>query len=206
MKAAFVDRDGVLNELCYFPEVGVIDSPFTPRQVRLISGAAQGVRLLNRLGMKVVIVSNQPGVAKKRFSLKTLDAINHKLVSDLGKQKARIDAVYCCLHHPQAKLGALRKKCRCRKPKPGLILKAAKQLGLDLKASYVLGDSISDIEAGRRAGCRTIYIGRWKCDICRFMDAHHVEPDFVADNLWKAARLIQELEGNDGNLHRLSEL
>jgi len=206
MKAAFVDRDGVLNELCYFPEAGIIDSPFTPQQLRLMPRAAKGIRLLNRLGLKVVVVSNQPGVAKNHFSEKTLDDINAKLVQGLRKQHARIDAIYCCLHHPQAKRRRWRKNCSCRKPKPGLILKAARELHLDVKGSYLLGDSITDVQAGQRAGCKTIYIGRWKCDVCQFMTERNVQPDFVAEDLWKAARLIQTLEAENGNLRRFRKL
>ena len=206
MKAAFVDRDGVINELCYFPDAGIIDSPFTPRQVRLIPRAAEGIRLLNRLGLKVVIVSNQPGVAKRHFSEATLRKINRRLVSALGQQQARVDAIYCCLHHPQAKLKRWKKKCSCRKPKPGLILRAARELKLDARCSYMLGDSVADIQAGQRAGCKTIYIGRWKCDICRFMSEQHVQPDYVAGDLLRAARLIRKLEAGNGNLHRLGKL
>jgi D-glycero-D-manno-heptose 1,7-bisphosphate phosphatase len=200
MKAVFVDRDGVINELCYFTDADIIDSPFTPRQLRLIPRAAEGIRLLNRLGFKVVVVSNQPGVAKKHFSLKTQEAIHAKLLRELRRRRARIDAAYYCLHHPEAKLKRWKRRCRCRKPAPGLLLKAAKELGLDVTQSYMLGDSVSDIQAGRRAGCRTIYIGRWKCDICRLMSERNVEPDFVAGNLFRAACLIRGLEARNGNL------
>lgn len=194
MKAAFLDRDGVINELCYFPDADVIDSPFTPRQFRLLPHAAEGIRLLNKLGFKVVVVSNQPGVAKKHITLATLEAMDAKLTRELRRRRAWVDATYYCLHHPEAKLKRWMKRCRCRKPEPGLILKAAKEMGLDIAQSYMLGDSLSDIQAGRRAGCKTIYIGRWKCDICRLMAERNVEPDFVADDLLKAARLIRELE------------
>lgn len=194
IKAAFIDRDGVINELCYFENAGVIDSPFTARQLRLIAGAAEGIRILKRLGLKVVIVSNQPGVAKGHLSQKTLRAIDSKLHRELGKHGSKVDGVYYCLHHPQAKVARLRAKCKCRKPNPGLILDAARDLDLDVRHSYMLGDSASDIEAGRAAGCTTIYIGRWKCDICRLMSEKKVEPDFARDNLLEAARLIRKLE------------
>lgn len=200
MKAAFLDRDGVINELCYFPEAGVIDSPFTSGQFQLIPGAAEGIRLLNRLGLKVVIVSNQPGIAKKHFTKKTLAEIDRKLIRQLAKLKAKADAVYYCLHHPQAKVPSLRVKCNCRKPKPGLILKAAEELKVDPEQSYMLGDSVSDMQAGRAAGCQTIYIGRWKCDICRLMSDCDVEPDYASDNLLQAARLIKRLEAGHADL------
>ena len=194
MKAAFIDRDGVINELCYFPDADVIDSPFTPRQVRLLPHAAKGIRLLNRLGLKVVVISNQPGVAKKNLTLATLTAINDRILEELHRRRATIDGIYCCLHHPQAKLKRWKKRCDCRKPKPGLILRAASEMQLDVRRSYMLGDSLSDIQAGCRAGCKTIFVGRWKCDICRFMSDYEIQPDFVAGNLFEAARLIEELE------------
>lgn len=195
MKAVFLDRDGVINELMYYPEQGIVDSPFTPQQVRLIPKAAIAIRNLNRLGFKVVIVSNQPGVAKKHFTKVVLEKITKRLEVLLSQKGAHLDGIYYCLHHPQAKIAKLRKRCSCRKPKPGLLKKAAKEWNIDLKNSYMIGDGLSDIQAGKTAGCKTILIGSNKCDWCREMEKRKIKPDYIVANLLEAARVIKKLEG-----------
>jgi D-glycero-D-manno-heptose 1,7-bisphosphate phosphatase len=187
---AFLDRDGVINELVFFKESGVIDSPFTPDLFKLKKNAAEGIRLLNEAGIKAIVTSNQPGMAKGKMDMATHKAISEKMRSELRKGGARLDGEHYCFHHPDAVVEAYRVICDCRKPKPGMILKAAKELGADLKNSWIVGDSISDIEAGKRAGCRTILIGDMKCELCRHMNARGVEPDAIAADLVEAARTI----------------
>src|ERR1700739_3037637 len=114
MKAAFLDRDGVINSLIYHQEMGIIDSPFTLKQFQLLPRAPQAIRRLNDLGLAVVIVSNQPGIAKGHFDAALLEQFDRKLEVALKREGAHIDATYYCLHHPEAVIKQLRKRCQCR--------------------------------------------------------------------------------------------
>ncbi|MGB9104403.1 MAG: HAD-IIIA family hydrolase, partial [Terriglobales bacterium] len=140
----------------------------------------------------VVVVSNQPGIARGRFTVRVLKNVERKLMSQLAKAGAWIDASYYCLHHPEARVKRLRKRCACRKPGIGMLKAAARQFGLSLKDCYMVGDNITDIATGRRAGCKTIFIGRWKCELCQLAGDADNRPDFVARDLWSAARIIRE--------------
>jgi D-glycero-D-manno-heptose 1,7-bisphosphate phosphatase len=189
--AVFLDRDGVINPLIYHRDAGIVDSPFTLAQFQVERGVPEAIRLLNDLGFAVVVVSNQPGVAKAHFGRDLLPRQEAKLRASLAPFGARIDAFYYCLHHPEAVVKSLRKRCACRKPAPGMLRKAAKELGLSLAESYMIGDGLTDIEAGYRAGCRTVFVGRWKCEHCQFIRPRRLRPKFVAKNLRQAARLLR---------------
>jgi D-glycero-D-manno-heptose 1,7-bisphosphate phosphatase len=192
-RAVFLDRDGVLNRIVYHRDIGVIDTPFTVGQFTLLPGAARAIREINRLGLKAIVVSNQPGIAKGHFSHRTLDEMTSKLERNLKRAGARLDAIYYCLHHPHAVKRAYRKRCACRKPNPGLLKQAARKFNIALKDSFIIGDSITDIQAGKRAGCRTVLLGNFKCDLCKFMHAKKVKPDYIACDIIHAVALIREM-------------
>jgi D,D-heptose 1,7-bisphosphate phosphatase len=189
--AVFLDRDGVINQLVFFPEYGLIDSPLNPASYKLIPGAAQAIRAFNELGIKVIVVSNQPAVAKGKTTLELFDKICQKMKHLLEKQHAFVDAEYYCLHHPKAKDPELRTICDCRKPRPGLILKAAEDFSLDLSNCYLIGDGLTDIQAGNAAGCKSILIGQKKCDCCRLMEEMDAKPDIIASSLLEASEIIK---------------
>lgn len=174
-KAVFLDRDGVINELIYHEEQGIIDSPFTVSQLRIIDGVPEAIRILHDAGYKVIIVSNQPGVAKKHMSNKTFETIRCRLIDELSKTNSFIDAEFYCLHHPQAIVPDLKEVCDCRKPKPGLLIKASDELDIELEKSWMIGDGLTDVQAGKGAGCRTILIGNEKCELCRRMDEENAK-------------------------------
>jgi D-glycero-D-manno-heptose 1,7-bisphosphate phosphatase len=111
---------------------------------------------------------------------------------ELEKADAHIDAEYYCLHHPSATRKEYRDNCDCRKPKPGLLLRAAKDLDLNLHESFMVGDSLVDVEAGKAVGCATLLIGSPKCDMCRLMEEKGVRPDVVLPNFREVAKAIQE--------------
>ena len=178
-KAVFLDRDGTINEIIYYQDLGIIDSPFTVEQFKLLPGVGEAIKILNQSEFKVILVSNQPGIAKGHFSMDTFEKIRERMRTKLVKYSAFLDAEYYCLHHPEAKIEGYRKNCECRKPKPGLLLKAAKDLNIDLAKSWMVGDGLTDIEAGKSAGCKTILIGNMKCDLCRLMDEKNIRPDYV---------------------------
>jgi D-glycero-D-manno-heptose 1,7-bisphosphate phosphatase len=190
-RAVFLDRDGVINELVYHQDTGIIDTPFTEAQLKLLPKAAQGLALINKLGFKAVLVSNQPGIAKGYYDLKTFEKVEKKLHKELKKKKAFLDASYYCFHHPKGD-GKYKRNCRCRKPKPGLLLEAAVDLDLDLKNSFMIGDSITDVQAGQEAGCKTFLLGNHKCDLCRFLSEKRVKPDFIVPNLLEAVKIIRK--------------
>jgi len=189
--AVFLDRDGVINPLIYHQDQGIVDSPFTMSQFTLMPRVAKAVRLLNDLGLTVVVVSNQPGIAKRHFSPRLLRSFDLKLQSALKRHGGHIDAIYYCVHHPDAVVREYRRVCSCRKPRPGMLKRAARDLNLCLPDSFMVGDGLTDIEAGHRAGCRTIFVGRWKCEHCQFIRPSSLRPTFVAKDLWDAALLIR---------------
>ena len=189
-RAVFLDRDGCINRMVYNPEFGLVDSPQNAEQFQLLPGVAEGIRLINETGFLSVVISNQPGVAKGKCTLQGLEAITQKMHRELAQSDAHLDEICYCLHHPEALLDEYQVLCNCRKPKPGLIQKAAADLGIHLETSYMVGDGLTDILAGKVAGCMTIFLGNYKCEICRMMDELDARPDFLASNLLEAVRLL----------------
>jgi len=200
MKAVLLDRDGVINALVYHKEAGIIDAPFKRSQFKLLPRVPKAIRMLNDLGLRVAIVSNQPGIAKGHMKPDMLKAFERAMLSHIRAAGGRIDGTYYCLHHPEAKVCKFRQRCLCRKPETGLLELAAAELHVSLAECYVIGDGIPDLLAGSRAGCRTIFIGRWKCEICQFTEAPHVRPAFVAKDLWEAAQLIRSEMAGTGQV------
>ncbi|UCH71558.1 MAG: HAD family hydrolase [Thermoplasmatales archaeon] len=193
-KAIFLDRDGVINKVVYHKEMGIIDSPFTVGQIKLLPNISKAINKFKDLGYKIIVVSNQPGVAKDHFSLEVFKRMKEKIRMDLERKKVVVDAEYYCLHHPYATVKKYKKICNCRKPKPGMILQAAKDHDIDISKSWMIGDGINDIQAGQKAGCRTVLIGRIKCDLCKIMEKEKVKPDYITPNLYKAFLIIEKEE------------
>ena len=191
-RAIFLDRDGIINELVYFPEVGVIDSPLNPDQFKLLPDVAEAIRVLKDLGFKVVVISNQPGIAKGKMTEELFDEIRLKMKIMLEREGVYLDGEYYCLHHPNASREEYRIDCDCRKPKTGLFLRASSELGLNFSKSFLIGDSLTDVKAGKTLGCTTILIGSIKCDLCRLMDQENARPDFLVDSLIKAVEIIRQ--------------
>ena len=189
-KAVFLDRDGVINRLIYHQESGIIDSPFVVSQFQLLPGVGEAISLLNTLGYKVIVVTNQPGIAKNHFSLDTLDQMHRLMQDELKARKAVLDGIYYCPHHPDGDNLAYRTVCQCRKPEPGLLMRAAQDFSLDLTECYMVGDSLTDIQAGQRAGCRAVLVGKMKCDLCNLMEEQRVKPDAIAGNLAESVGVI----------------
>ena len=161
-KAVFLDRDGVINKYVGF--LRNIDD------FELEEDAAQAIRRINDSGYLAIVVTNQPVIARGEVSEEELREIHNKMETLLGEQGAYIDAVYYCPHHPDRGFEGERKElkidCECRKPKPGMLLKAAEDYHIDLSASWMVGDSSSDMRAGKAAGCRTIFVGSEENECC----------------------------------------
>ena len=190
MKAVFLDRDGIINELIYYPEQGIIDSPFTVEQFRLLPYVGEAIEKFRDMGYKVVLVSNQPGIAKGNLSEETFKKITRSMKQELAKEGAFLDGEYYCFHHPEAKIERFKANCECRKPKPGLLLQAAKEMDIDLPHSWMIGDGLTDVKAGKDAGARTILVGRMKCELCHLMDKEDARPDAVCSDLLEVAKVI----------------
>lgn len=194
-RAVFLDRDGTLNEMVYDADHGTVDSPTHPEQLSLLPGAAEAVRRINELGLLAVVVSNQPIVAKGKASLGLLEQTTLRLRDVLAAAGAVLDGVYYCLHHPRARADAYRQACACRKPGAALLQQAAHAHGIDLARSYMVGDGLNDVAAGRAAGCRTVWIGNARWDWARVAVAEGVpDPDWIADDLREAVEVIAVAE------------
>jgi D-glycero-D-manno-heptose 1,7-bisphosphate phosphatase len=184
-RAIFVDKDGTLVE----------DVPYNADSalLRLTDSAGPALARLRRAGYRIVVVSNQSGVARGRFPQDALDAVEARLRDLLASHGVALDGVYWCPHHPHGLLARYAVRCDCRKPAPGLLLRAAGDLGLDLASSWMVGDILDDVEAGHRAGCRSVLVDRggeteWRLSPER-------SPDAVAPNLGEAADLILARDG-----------
>jgi D-glycero-D-manno-heptose 1,7-bisphosphate phosphatase len=154
-KALFIDRDGVINDMVR-QKNGLFDSPQTEFEVSLTKGIVEIISFCNYNNIPVIEISNQPGIAKNKLTLETLNAIETKIHTLLQAQGVVVDDIYLCLHHPDAKNKEYKINCDCRKPKPGMFHQAEKDHTLDLSQSIFLGDNVTDMEAGKAAGCTTI--------------------------------------------------
>jgi len=183
-KAIFLDRDGVINKKP--PEDNYVKewSEFI-----FLPNIAEAIKKLNRRFL-VIIVSNQRGIARGMMSKEDVEIINEKMSKEIEKKNARIDGIYFCPHD-------IKDNCDCRKPKPGTLLKAAKDFKINLTESYMIGDSLSDIEAGKRAGCKTILISSSQRNISRHtsrrLKEEKVYPDFIVYDLLEATKIIEEI-------------
>lgn len=182
----------MINEIVYYPDAGRIDSPFNVAQFKLLPQVGEAIALINAMGMKAVVVSNQPGIARNNFHEKTLEEIDRRMTQDLAARGAHVDAIYYCRHHPEGTNREYAVDCDCRKPKPGLLLQAAREMDIDLSASYMVGDGLTDMQAGRNAGCKTILVGRKKCDLCHVMEDMDVRPDLIVGSLMEAVGKMQD--------------
>jgi D-glycero-D-manno-heptose 1,7-bisphosphate phosphatase len=150
MRAVFLDKDGTL----------VDDVPYNvdPALLVLANNAGPALRLLRSLGYRLYVISNQSGVARGLFAEASLGPLFARLEAMLAQEGVQIDGAFWCPHHPQGAIAPYAVECACRKPQPGMLLQAAAQHGIDLAASWMVGDILDDIETGRRAGCRTALI------------------------------------------------
>ncbi|HKG13427.1 MAG TPA: HAD family hydrolase [Pyrinomonadaceae bacterium] len=179
-----MDRDGTISE-----EVGYVNHV---SRYRVFPFAAEAVRTLNEAGWLAVLVTNQAGVARGYFKEDLIGEVHKVLASELGRGGARLDAVYYCPHHPSVGEPPYRFDCDCRKPRPGLLLRAADELGLDLSRCWMVGDRHSDTELARNAGARSALVltGYGRGELEHQSHAWPRRPDLVAENLLEAVKKI----------------
>jgi D-glycero-D-manno-heptose 1,7-bisphosphate phosphatase len=176
-RAVFLDRDGTTNEEVVHQESNQF-APRHPNEFKLISGVGKAIKLLNNAGLKVVVVTNQAGVARGYFTEEMLIKIHQKMERELSKEGAFLDAIYYCPHHPDV-------SCYCRKPNPGMLKQAAHDLDIDLKESYVIGDKMTDLVPGIKMGCKTILVltGRGK-SVKKNENINYIASDLYAASKW----------------------
>lgn len=181
--AIFLDRDGTL--------IDEVDYLVRPEELRLIPGAAEALVELARAGYALVLVTNQSAVARGMLSEEGLEEIHARLARELAERGARLDAVYVCPHHPSEGVGAHRRECDCRKPAPGLLVRAARERALDLERSWIVGDSERDLAAGAAVGVRGVLVetGKGRAEL-EGMRREGREPEWVAEDLGAAARIV----------------
>lgn len=183
-KAVFLDKDGTL----------VNDIPFNvdPQLLSLTQSAGEALRVLRQAGYLLLVVSNQPGVAKGYFGEAALLEVRSRLEQMLMQEQVQLHGFYYCPHDPAGAIAPYALSCRCRKPQPGMLLQAAQEHHIDLAASWMIGDILHDVEAGKRAGCRSILIDNG--NETEWDTAGRRKPDFIFGDLLAAARMITRID------------
>jgi D-glycero-D-manno-heptose 1,7-bisphosphate phosphatase len=182
-RAVFLDRDGTLVHTRHYPT--------RPEELIVYEGVYAALRSLTELGFHLIVATNQSGLARGYFDEAALAAMHEHLRALLKEQGITLAGIYYCPHHPEGTVSHLSIDCDCRKPAPGLLLRAARDLGLDLGRSWFVGDILDDCEAGNRAGCRTILVDLGTEGPPQAAIRH---PAFVARDTVHALRLIQAVE------------
>lgn len=172
-RAVFLDRDGTMAEDAHYCS--------RPEDFALFPTTARAVRLLNEHGFKVIVITNQSGIGRGYFTKETLAEIHDKMKGDLAKEGAEVDAIYYCPHHPED-------NCDCRKPRPRLLLQAARDFNIDVKRSFVVGDLPADVGLGKAVGCKTILVGATPLPI------DGIRPDAIVANVLEAVQEILKRE------------
>jgi D-glycero-D-manno-heptose 1,7-bisphosphate phosphatase len=170
-RAVFLDRDGVLNRV-FLHEDGKSHPPVSPHELEVLPGVMDTCQSLRRAGFLLIVVTNQPDVARGTQQREVVEAINREL-----RRQIPLDDIRVCYHDEDD-------NCPCRKPKPGMLLEAALTWDIDFKESFMIGDRYTDIEAGRRAGCKTVLVHAANSEMSR------CPPDFQAASLREAVKWI----------------
>lgn len=178
-KAAFIDRDGVINK-----DFGYV---YRIEDFELIPGVIEALSLLIKNGFLLIIITNQAGLARGYYSYSQLNKLHSYLIKILINSGVNLDAIYFCPHHPNGIVPSLSIECNCRKPAPGLIFRAEKDFNINLNLSVLFGDKMSDIQAGKSAGVGTNFIVNSGQKI---WNSSYSEPDYIASNLLEAVKIF----------------
>jgi len=187
-RAAFLDRDGVINRVVPDPVSGLPESPLSPDVIELVPGVARAIRRLRDRGWIVVCVTNQPAAAKGRISVADVLEIHGMVAALLAREGAAWDGSRICLHHPDGVVPELALECQCRKPRPGMLVDAASEYNIDMSSSWMIGDTDADVGVGRAAGVRTVLVAN--------PDSSHkrsdgLTPDSVVRDLVHAVSVLE---------------
>ena len=174
-KTVFIDRDGTINV-----NVEYLDNP---ENFQMYPGVAEGIKLLRDNGYKIIVVTNQSGIARGFFSEETLEKIHERMRNELLKKDAVVDAIYYCPHHPDD-------KCSCRKPNTKLFEKAMNDFDIDIRNSYIIGDRMLDVEVGFKMGLKTVLVPEQKELVEKEMKESDIKPDFICDDFFTGVKWI----------------
>ncbi len=185
-KAVFLDRDGTINE-----EMGYINHI---SRFKIFPFTSEAIKIFTSCGYKVFVITNQAGLARGYFNEDVLNEVNERLLDYLNKNQAHIEKIYFCPHLKDAVVEKYKKDCECRKPKPGMILKAKKEYAIDLSQSFMIGDRYKDIEFGKKQGLKTIMVltGYGMGEFTHQKQFWKIQPDFICKNLLEAAKVIRQ--------------
>jgi len=193
-RLALLDRDGTLIDVVRDEETGTVTTAFHPSQIRLLDGVVEGLRILVDAGYRLAIATNQPGPAKGHFSRRAVEATNAALVDQLAKLGIPIARVAACMHHPDGGAGgdpSLVGPCACRKPKPGLLIELMQAIGVPADRTWMIGDSMADVEAARAAGVRSaLLFADNRCELCPLRSGPPLLPHIHAAKLPELAGAI----------------
>jgi D-glycero-D-manno-heptose 1,7-bisphosphate phosphatase len=183
-RALFLDRDGTLVQPRHYPS--------RPEELILFDGIGPALHALQDAGFLLIVVTNQSGIARGLFTEADLERMHQHLARKLERLSVRLDGIYYCPHHADGSIPELSFSCECRKPRPGMLRRAAAEHCLDLRRSWFVGDILDDVEAGNRAGCRTVLV-----DLATEAApaAPIRRPDFVARDTGHALQIVQAIEG-----------
>jgi len=185
MKTIFLDRDGVINEN--------LNNDYVKRwdEFRFLPKAKEAIKILTDADWSIIIISNQAGIGRGIVSAQAVEEINTRMIDEIERCGGKVKAVYYCPHRPD-------ENCECRKPKPGMLLRAAREFGIELSKSYLIGDSITDIQAGAQAGCTTVLVKTgWGKEHLEKRGEWSVNPNYIASDLCEAAELLLSLDYSD---------
>ena len=174
-KAVFIDRDGTINV-----NVEYLDNP---GNFQMYPGVGEGVKKLRENGFKIIVITNQSGIARGFFSEKTLEEIHQRMIKELSEKGASVDAIYYCPHHPDD-------NCNCRKPKTGMFEKAFKDHNIDPAKSFMIGDRMMDVEAGHKMGMTTILIPERKEMVKQEIKESDINPDYLCNDFYSGVEVI----------------
>lgn len=175
LKTVFIDRDGTINV-----NLGYLDNP---DNFQIYPGVAEGIKLLQDNGFKIIVITNQSGISRGFFTKEILEKIHKKMMKELSKKGASIDGLYYCPHHPDD-------NCNCRKPKTGMFEEAIKDHKIDVTESYVIGDRMLDVEAGYKLGCKTVLVPERKEMVKKERGESKIEPNYICDDFYSAVLWI----------------
>lgn len=176
-KAVFLDRDGVINE-----EVSYLSNP---DHFKFIEGSIEALKLLKELGYLLIVITNQAGIARGYFSENTLETIHNKMFQILNQYNVELDDIFYCPHHPN-----FTGPCNCRKPNPGMILQAKEKYGINLRESFMVGDTLNDIKTGISAECQTVLV-LTGYGVEEKKKINEIVPDFIFNNLLEFAKNLK---------------
>ncbi len=188
-KAVFLDRDGTINELVFNDDTEQLDTAMDVSEFRLFQNSLDAIKEIREKGYLVFVVTNQPAAAKGKTTMGKLMDIDHELLRLAAAAGTEIDDIFACFHYPDEQPHTREKflisKCGCRKPAAGLIEQARAKYNLDIENSYMAGDSFTDIQCGRTAGLKTVFIGNYKCDVCARLE--YDRPDMITGSIKELA-------------------